>query len=218
MIFQLNKKDDKWLEEVYQSALLDLGKFFQINWIMDTPKVFLVRDRLSIDSLWGKSTPTWLDGWTSGNTVYLLSYENFNTESENKFDKKRYEGKLRHELAHLYFGSATGRHGHPVWLKEGIAQYFGNDKAWRTKPGKFVMFLDCFAEHKKEIYSEAWCVVELLIDNFGKDKLLSLLAKIKEVKPDQSGFETVFSDIYGFSPSYEAFNTLLEKWNQSKAT
>lgn len=210
MIFQLNSKDDKWLEEVYKSAIDDLGKFFKINWAIDPPKIYLVKDRKTIDTWWGKTTKRWLEGWTSGNVVYLLSYEDFDNESENKFDEKKYEGKLRHELAHLYFGSATGRYGQPVWLKEGIAQYFGNDKDWRAKPEKFNMFLDCFSEHKDGIYGEAWYAVELLINKYGSEKLLSLLSEIKKERPEEKEFEKIFSDIYGFQPRYSEFDSLLK--------
>lgn len=213
MIYSLSKVEDKWLEDVYAKAINDLGSFFKINWTINPPKIYLVSDRASIDDLWGKETPRWLDGWTNSNNVYLLSYKNFDKESENKFDKERYEGKLRHELTHLYFGVASGRYQKPLWLVEGLAQYIAGDQNWRTAPENFSVVFDSFEKHDKEIYSEAVFLVKALLDNFGKDKMMDMINRIKLEKPDEDKYKMIFKEVYDFDFEPDAVNSF---WHQIK--
>jgi len=52
--------------------------------------------------------------------------------------------------------------------------------------------------------------VELLIERYGKEKLLELLKAIKREKPDESGFARLFEKVYGIELSYEKLNDLLD--------
>jgi len=208
MIFDLAPSSDSKLLLAYKDSMKDLGEFFGINWTQNPPRVFLVKDRKSINEIIGQDTADWLVGWGSRlrGGVFLLSKENYEKESINKYSDEKYYGLLKHELAHCFADILTGDYRRPVWLNEGLAQYLSGECLRREKPVILNHFLDYFETEGEFLYRESGFAVELLIKKFGKEKLLELLRKINESKPfNNFEFGNIFEIIYQQKLGYSLF-------------
>jgi hypothetical protein len=117
---------------------------------------------------------------------------------------------LVHELTHLVVHQATfGPYGQlPVWLDEGLATY---------NEGEFDPFLrssleeaiaedelisvrslcspfSAYSEKAYLSYAQSYSLVEYLLDSYGQDKMLDLLALLKE----GNTYDEALTDVYGF--------------------
>ncbi|KKK47052.1 hypothetical protein LCGC14_3159100, partial [marine sediment metagenome] len=59
-------------------------------------------------------------------------------------------------------------------------------------------------------YSESYNAIEVLINKYGKTKLIKLLKSLNELK-NKIQFDKKFMEIYGFAPNYKKFNELFLK-------
>ena len=212
MIFNLKTKRDQKLETFYEDSMKELGEFFEINWNRNRPNVWLVPDRKTIDDLRGEKTPGWVVGWGGAQYggVYILDSKNFEKESDNKYSPERWNALIKHELVHCFYDIITGYQRKPRWLGEGVAVYLSGQNQWHKPVNNFKTFLDSYDHVDKSVYSESGFVIELLIEKFGREKLLELLRKIKEEKPDEKGFKEMFESNYGIELKYEKLNALLK--------
>jgi hypothetical protein len=117
---------------------------------------------------------------------------------------------LVHELTHLVVHQATfGPYGQlPVWLDEGLATY---------NEGEFDPFLrssleeaiaedelisvrslcspfSAYSEKAYLSYAQSYSLAEYLLDSYGQDKMLDLLALLKE----GNTYDEALTDVYGF--------------------
>ena len=60
MIHKVKLFKDSFVEESYKKAMKELGKFYNIKWTGKYPRIFIVDDRKTIDSLWGRKTESWI--------------------------------------------------------------------------------------------------------------------------------------------------------------
>jgi hypothetical protein len=120
------------------------------------------------------------------------------------------KGALVHELTHLVVHQATfSPYGQlPLWLDEGLATY---------NQGELDPFLRSYLEDaisKDELisvrslcspfsaypekaylsYAESYSIVKYLLDNYGQDRMLDLLAHLKE----GSTYDEALTEVYGF--------------------
>jgi len=51
MIFELRQKKNKFLEETYKKSMKELNGFYGINWVKNTPKVFILNSRDDINAV-----------------------------------------------------------------------------------------------------------------------------------------------------------------------
>jgi hypothetical protein len=58
-----------------------------------------------------------------------------------------------------------------------------------------------------DVYGESGFVVMMLVDRYGKHKLLKLIKGTKDIR-SRKEFGRLFKGIYGFSPTYAEFNRL----------
>jgi len=211
MVFTLKKKRDNKLERLYEQIMDEMEGFFGFRWDVNRPKVWLVPDRETIDSLRGQKTPRWLVGWGGAQVggVYILDREDFEKESDNRYSQEKWEALVKHELVHCFYDVVSGQR-RPIWLSEGVSTYLSGQNQWKEPIKKFEKLLDCYASHDRPAYYEGGFVVELLIERYGKEKLLELLKAIKREKPDESGFARLFEKVYGIELSYEKLNDLLD--------
>ena len=72
-------------------------------------------------------------------------------------------------------------------------------------PEEFQNFLD-----NKNVYAESGSVIKLLIDNFGKAKLLDFLRRQSGITDDNT-LKNIFKEVYGGNLNYKFFNDLKEK-------
>lgn len=191
----------------------DLGEFFDKNWVMGRPKIFIA-NRETLDSVSDRISNRWVLGYTGRMGVYLLEQGKFTSDSEQKreFNNDEYETLMKHELAHLFFELVAQTPGYrkPSWLSEGVSIYTSEEYKKKKKPIEFKNFLNFFENGQLGVYVESGWVVKLLVDNYGKEKLLELIKSLKE-KPDQQKFLINFERIYGFEINYDKMNELMKE-------
>ena len=208
---------DEFIQNVYDTAMQKLNAFYKINWTDRTPNIFIMPDRNTVDIIRKEKTETWLKAWTQGIGIYILDRNKYEPENEYAKADAYYETLIIHEFSHPFFAIASDGHTKPNWLNEGTAMYVsGQTKLFKTqrntsnKTIDFKTFLEYYNKHDKGIYAESGIAVEVLANNFGNEKLLGLITKLKTVDSINE-FNYRFAHIYGFKPSYEKFNELLKK-------
>lgn len=198
---------DKFLDSELKKAMKELNNFFDINWIRNTPIIVSVQDRKSIDLFKGMKTESWVVGWAGWNKIFLLDRKNYEKESNHKYSKKEYVGLLRHEICHLFLGNYVKRGYCPKWFNEGICGYASGQIKLRPKPKQFQKFLSQYDEWDGKAYFESYNSIDVLINKYGKIKLIKLLKSLQELK-NKTQFDKKFKQIYGFAPNYKKFNEL----------
>jgi hypothetical protein len=190
-----------------------LNDFFGIEWTQHLPPVFIVEDRATIDCLKTKNTEPWVVGWSEHRRVFLLAREKTGIESATEYSTDEYNALLTHELCHLFFSASTNDGYTPVWLNEGLSGYVSGQIQFKKKPESLSSFLEFFDNGGSGVYDESAFAVEALVDTFGKEKILELLRKIKETggSMTKDKFADLFKAVYGFEPTYDAFNNLKSK-------
>ncbi len=184
----------------------ELEDFFEIK-LDRAPKLIFVKTREEIDRLKSKKTEPWVVGWVDSGDIYILDKDNFEEESSHKYSEENYIALIKHELAHLFFSKLSKRRKKPYWLNEGVAIYVSGQLVFKKRPKEFKEFLSFGDVVGKKIYSESGFFIELLVNKFGKEKLLELIGRLSEINSEES-FKKLFEEIYGFELSYEEINKL----------
>ncbi len=212
MIFKLKQNKNKDIEDTYKESMKELNSFYGINWINDTPKIFIVNNRKEIDFLLNDKTEDWVIGWTNHcHTVFILNRSKIKTESSHRkgYSKGEYRAFIKHELSHLFSKILTKNGYRPIWLWEGLAIYTSGQNEYSVVPEKFSQFLDFYETHtnknKKSVYYESGFLVEMLIKQFGKEKLLKFLKSIRKVE-NRKEFDDLFFKTYKFKLNYQEVN------------
>lgn len=200
--YKVTQLKDEKLEEYYERAMKELIEFFEIKWVRNRPGVFIVDDRDTINSIQGSETGEWVIGWINGGEMaFLLNKDKFEGNTSHKYNDADYYKLIKHELAHLFFKITTGKKTGPKWLWEGVSILASGQAEQWGKPKEFKGFLD-----GSDIYTESGYALLLLVNKYGKDKLLKLLKAYKDFSGDLS---VLFKEIYGLELSYATFNDLL---------
>ncbi len=214
MIYKLKNHQNKIVESIYKKSITKLNIFFNLNWVNNTPDIYLIEDRKTIDSMMGKKTPGWVIGYINQNSICILNYKKLEQESSHHYtndystEKKYYLGMIPHELAHVFSKALNPNIYMPVWLWEGIALYLGGQNILKKKPSKFNNFLNFYRTHgenRPNVYTESGFAIEFLVKKYGKEKLLKLIKSIKKDMPE-SDFAKLFKKIYGIPLEYKSFN------------
>lgn len=206
MIFKLLQTQDEMLQVQYDKSMKELSSFFNLNWIHNQPKLFIVPDRKTIDSLRGQKTKDWVVGWSTSGSVYLLSKDNYETQSCHSYSDKKYFALLKHELAHSFF-NVIAQTSYPLWLNDGVSIFISGQLEFKKRPPKLNRFLNSTTNYQEGMYEESGFAVEFLVEKFGKEKLLDLIKNLKDIKSDQE-MNVLFKSIYCFDLSYENFEVL----------
>ncbi|MFH1376065.1 MAG: hypothetical protein ABIH25_00345 [Candidatus Woesearchaeota archaeon] len=185
MIYNLNEVNEKELKEFLDTSLEELKEFYKLG-EFQTPNLFILKDRKTIDQLKGKKTEDWLVGWSVPelNSIFVLEKSKFGTESKKVYSDNMYNKLLKHELVHIIYHKIS-KNRKPVWLSEGIAIYLSGQYLKKTRPEKFKNFLNFYNEGGSEVYEESGFAVELLINKFGKEKLLTLIKSLNGIESDK---------------------------------
>jgi len=117
---------------------------------------------------------------------------------------------LVHELTHLVVRQATfSPYGQlPLWLDEGLAMYNEGelDPVFRSYLEEAILEdklisvrslcspFSAYSEKASLSYAESYSLVEYLLDNYGQDKMLNLLAVLKQ----GSTYDEALTAVYGF--------------------
>ncbi len=109
--------------------------------------------------------------------------------------KENFRGILTHEMIHLFYK----KNNYPQkiqLLNEGIASYVQwvvvNKKEFNEEVNLYEINL--FQEYSKEIYKKGLYLINFIIKNFGKKKLIDFLEKIKNSSDDK--IEKTFKEFF----------------------
>ncbi|MDO8569371.1 MAG: hypothetical protein Q7R89_01135 [bacterium] len=205
MIFNIHHIKDNFLENIYTDSIKDLNEFYEINWTHHLPTIIIVDDRETINLLKGSKTENWVAGWTNGSQIYVLNKNNFEKESSHKCNPDEYSALIKHELSHCFYNILSNYHHIPIWLSEGVASYTSGQNNFKNKPKEFNKFLACYDHGGKGVYGESGFFVQILVEKFGKQKLLNLIKELKSLK-SQEEFDKFFAKEYGFNLNYDEIN------------
>ncbi len=220
MIFNLKENKSKFIEKSYKDSMKELNDFYEINWINNTPNIYIIKSRKNIDSLRGKKTESWIVGWVNrwSRTVYLLENDKMEKESSHKkYSKQKYSKLVKHELGHLFFGILVRNGYSPKWLWEGVSIYTSSqylDKKIPQKFSEFLIFSDIHKKDSKSVYGESGFFIKILVEEFGKEKLLNFLKSLQKIK-DKKEFKDLFYKTYKFNLNYREINKIYKDSNNS---
>jgi hypothetical protein len=209
MVFSLTHAPNKKIERWYEQSMKELGEFYGINWVESRPVILLIKSRKDIDLIKGKETEDWVVGFTDGSKkcLFLLESESYEKESSHRYSDEEYSTLIKHELSHLF--SRILYEGYtPKWLVEGIAIYSSGQLELKKKPKEFKSFLSFFKQGGGGLYDESGFAVEILIENFGKEKFFNLYKSLDKVESEED-LQELFKDIYGETLNYDFFNKRL---------
>jgi hypothetical protein len=127
-----------------------------------------------------------------------------------KHSIEKYLRLIKHELCHLFFNIVSKDFSNPIWLNEGLATYLSGDVENRKRVDIFSHFLEFYNKGGSGVYSESGMAVKLLVENFGKKKILKLISRSKNAD-NKNKFVKLFKKIYGFDLNYKNFSNLLHK-------
>ncbi|MEK7501727.1 MAG: hypothetical protein AAB629_02265, partial [Patescibacteria group bacterium] len=211
MPLKIESFEDEFIDKICKESVVDLNKFYEINWVHHLPVPIVVKDRKSIDLLKGEKTELWVVGWAEGNKVFILNHNSFESESDHKYSPERYYSLLKHEISHTFYRVLSDGHVKPIWLCEGVAIYTSGQNGEKRPVSHFKGFLDFYENGGKGVYDESGFAVHLLVREYGKQKLLDLIKGLKSIV-SQKDFTALFVKTYGIKPIYDSFNKLLEKY------
>jgi hypothetical protein len=222
MIFSIKTKEDNFIEDSYRKSMCELNDFFNINWVENTPNIFIVPNRKEFDNLLGYPTEDWLIGYGVSKSIYLLDKQGIKKHSNHEYSNIKYQQLIKHELCHL-FQETVSKYLCPVWLSEGLAVYLSEEIG--DIKISFKSFLNNFFITEKSSYDEGGYFVKFLIEKFGKKKFVQFLYKINDLNYITSDdknliknqnkfkkdFNCLFKKIFKFDLNYRSINNTYAK-------
>ena len=206
-IYNINirESDSKKIIDFYDKAMKELIQFYGINWIDNTPVVYVVDSRKDYNTMAGHSTEDWEVGKAyDDNKLLLLSPNSYERESRHKYSDNEYYSLIKHELSHLFF-NIFSRSGEPLWLNEGFAIYVSDQLGRKKRPKVFKNFLKYYSNEDKGIYEEVGFVVEGLIKRYGKEKVVGFLRGLCNINSEDS-FKKEFEKYFGIELGYGSYS------------
>lgn len=187
----------------------ELNSFYNLNWKHYLPQVIILESREEINNFYGKETEDWIIAFADKKIIFMLDRKKYKKESSHKYSKEEYYKTLKHELGHLFFGAISYENDNPAWLNEGT-QYFVSNQIGSKRPFvKFSNFIDHYDTWGKSVYEESGFAVKILVEKFGKQKLLELIKGLREIHSEKE-FNSLFKKIYKFDLNYRNMNKLLK--------
>ena len=194
------------VESFYEKAMKELIDFYGVDWVDNTPIIYLVNSRKNFDLIYGHKTEDWVVGTTLGyNTLLLFSPESYEKYSRHKYSDEEYYSLIKHELSHLFYTIFSKGNG-PEWLDEGFAIYLS--KQLKEKPNRFKNFLKYYSHTDDGIYKESGFVVDGLIKKYGKGKVVDFLKVLPNIN-SEGDFKKKFEKYFDLKLEYAELQCLL---------
>jgi len=193
------------------TLITGVEKFHELEF-KGKPELFLFRDSIS----YIKHSPSKARFCTFPNSRIFITPWAMSEAMEGKISLEIY---LRHELSHSLIFQHTGFLGamkFPAWLLEGLAMYSSNQMGTSSYPDKNETYSliargnfmppAAYKSRKEDnirldvpdrinfIYSEFACIVDYMIENYGKEKFLDYIKTLIE----EHDHDRVFKQVYGF--------------------
>ncbi|MDD5693587.1 MAG: hypothetical protein PHU86_03900 [Patescibacteria group bacterium] len=164
-----------------------------------TPKIIFVYSREEMDKALGRKTQDWVRASTRPEGLYFIHPSKVEELTPHKNDD--FWKVVKHEMSHWFYNQITGTHnGEPRWLAEGLAMFMAEQKGLvpsfteESITQKYYSFTD------NETYRWGYLMVKDLVDEFGKEKVVSLVKKINN-KLTEGIFSELFKNEFGVSLS-----------------
>ena len=182
---------------IKKQTIIEYNDFFKIDLNKDF-KIYLIHTIEEMNIATGRKNEKWLKGYTCGpeKQIFIFDPDHYLKETGQKIINL--EKLIKHEIAHIYFGEITHSH-HPNWLNEGLAEYLSKKEKQSIDLNEIVNCIDYYNSFSVEQYARSYLLVDLLINKFGKDKLLSLIKSHK----NKEEFYKFFKETYGFDLTEE---------------
>ena len=204
-VFKVIPQKDELLEEIFKESMKELNEFYEINWVHHLPIIMVVDGRTTIDGLKQEKSQPWSIGWSEGKTIYVLDRNNLEKESSHKYRLDTYSALIKHEISHSFYNILSGNQHKPVWLCEGTAIYTSGQNKFKKTPTEFKEFLEFYDQGGSDVYHESGFFVQMLVEKFGKQKLLELIRESRNANTEEA-FNKLFSEKYGFELNYDEVN------------
>jgi hypothetical protein len=131
------------------------------------------------------------------------------------------ETTLKHELCHLLLNNYIKKENLPRWLNEGVCQWTSGGiaeiitdrknltKAYLSKRMISINSLQKFPHDEKSMllaYEESKSLIEYIVDEFGRQKLLDILDYLREgLSPDEAVRKSLSISIYELETKWHAY-------------
>ena len=218
IVYYENKVDIDFIDEVieeserYYEQIADNLGFYRHNfWLWDDrAKIYIYLDKDSY--LKATDQPSWSGGCADYRNKKLWTYPH----AAGFFDSI-----LPHELAHIIFREFVGfGNDIPLWFEEGIASYTEGSKRFAAK----TIVKDLISKNKlltleqlsnvnkphdldkdtaEAFYAQAVSIAYFLINNFKKDRFVTLCRRLKEGKSLDSALDKTYYEFDGISGLYK---------------
>lgn len=207
MILSIDVIENKKVLGFYDKAMQELIEFYKFNWHTNTPKIQLFSSRKALDAIWNTKTEDYVVGGGGKEVIHLLSPEAVDKESVHDYSDKFYFELMKHELSHSFYDLIIGERL-PVWFDEGLAMYISGQEY--DECIKIEYCLDYFDKHSKYQVNEAPSVIAVLIEEYGKDRFIKFIHKLKGVNTEEA-FSKLFGEYFGIELGYREINKLISK-------
>lgn len=197
-------KFNKKMTEFLKSTRKELDDFYNVN--IQQPSIFFIDSRKEVDKIWKRKTEEWFSAWAKDGNIYILNPEIYTKESNHK-DIKHFWQSLKHEYCHLYYRKIIVV-GYPKWLNEGLANYLAGQVKKKPTKAEALRVFDYYDKSDWQIYNIGYFWTKLLIEKFGKKKLLTLIKSIGSQTTEKE-FVQKFHQIYKFHYSKTDFKKIL---------
>ncbi len=156
-----------------------------------------------------QGSENWMAGWANGNKIVTIHPDKLEESTEGIHKSDSHPKRVKHELAHLFYAKLTNSEMKPAWLNEGLAFYIDGrgGQVLKSEEDKFAA-VKYFRNFDGHVYLPGSFMVKMLLDKFGKEKLLEL---IKSIKPGltEEDFQMIFKKVYGFPFTHGGLNSNL---------
>ncbi len=211
MIYDIKVEDNRELIDFYNQAMRELDDFYQLNWIYNKPNIFVLSTKEDVQACrkeMGLGEFKTASGWVGNGGVYVVTKEIYEELMHPTNLDEQYLMLIKHELNHLFFQHISQFHTRPDWLWEGCAVYLSGQNKYKNKPEAFSNFLKFYEKNTEgNVYQESGFVIQLLVEEFGKEKLINLIKRLKDFYSIEE-FQKLFREIYSIELNYSAINQL----------
>ena len=169
-------KDIKKLNSFLKKSQKELSHFFGTE--IYFPSVFFINSRKQYDDVWKMKSKNWMVGGADGRNIFILNPEVYTKESSHK-NQSDFWLVLKHEYCHIAIKQFYKQENNkPKWLNEGLCCYLANQIKKTPAKKEALKVFGYYLKADWQIYTVGYFWTKLLIEKFGKKKLLQLLKGI----------------------------------------
>lgn len=203
-IFNLKSAQNNKASNILNETFTSYQSFFNAQ--LPQPIIIFINSRNAYNKLCGRKTESWEIGHAEGKLIIMLSW---NAVSKSERNWESYKKVLKHEYAHVAYRHLTG-HGYPKWLNEGLACYLAGQKKKSCSLEDALSVFDYFSKSDKHIYNIGYHWVNLLVNCFGKKKILKLVKQL-ECEMSEDAFKKAFFNTYAIRFSERSLKKFLQQ-------